>query len=130
MQSAKICLMVDDDIDDQEIFSIALSDLGIPVNCVFAFDGVEAVKLLEEDPDFYPDIIFLDFNMPKMNGTQCLVRLKNMERLNTTPIIVFSTSSEKKLENEVHQGGATAYFTKPSSISELTKKLSEFMTTV
>jgi CheY-like chemotaxis protein len=127
MQSAKICLMVDDDIDDQEIFSIAVKDLDVPVQCVFALDGTRALKIFEEDPDFYPDIIFLDFNMPKMNGKECLTALKSIERLRNIPVIIISTSSEKKLEKEVKQGGAAAYFTKPSSIAELTKKLSEFI---
>lgn len=127
MRAAKICLMVDDDIDDQEIFSIALKELGVTVDCVFAFDGMEALAMLEKDPSFIPDIIFLDYNMPKMNGKQCLVAIKSNARLSNIPVIFFSTSSQRNLERELKLMGADAYFTKPSSISELTKQLAEFI---
>jgi CheY-like chemotaxis protein len=126
-KAVKICFMVDDDIDDQEIFSIALDEIDQKVDCVFASDGIEALQKLHEDPLFEPDYIFLDLNMPKMNGKQCLEEIKKISRLSQTPIIIYSTSSEKKSITEVKLIGATAYFTKPSSISELAKKLAEFL---
>ena len=126
-QAVKICFMVDDDIDDQEIFTIALDEIDQKVECVFASDGIEAVQKLLDDPLFEPDYIFLDLNMPKMNGKQCLEEIRKISRLSQTPIIIYSTSSEKKSITEVKLIGATAYFTKPSSISELAKKLAEFL---
>jgi CheY-like chemotaxis protein len=122
--------MVDDDIDDQEIFSIALKELDVAVDCVFAFDGEEAIRKLEKDPPFNPDLIFLDFNMPKMNGKECLAAIKKIDRLSNIPVIVFSTSSDKKMERELTNMGAAAYYIKPSSISELTKKLAELIGTL
>ena len=106
---------------------MALAEIDENVNCVFANDGMEALKKLQDDPLFEPDYIFLDLNMPRMNGKQCLSEIKKIKRLSTTPIIIYSTSSEKKSINEVKQIGATAYFTKPSSISELARKLAEFL---
>jgi CheY-like chemotaxis protein len=122
--------MVDDDIDDQDIFSIALKELDIAIDCVFAFDGEEALRKLEEDPLFYPDLIFLDINMPKMNGKECLAAIKKSTRQRNIPVIVFSTSTDKKMEQELTKMGAAAYLTKPSSISELTKKLAELIGTL
>lgn len=126
-QAIKICFMVDDDIDDQEIFSIALNEIDQKVDCVFANNGIEALQKLHEDLLFEPDYIFLDLNMPKMNGKQCLEEIKKISRLSQTPVIIYSTSSEKKSIAEVKLIGASAYFTKPSSISELAKKLAEFL---
>lgn len=130
MQARKICLMVDDDIDDQDIFSIALKDLDMSVDCEFAFDGEEAMRKLEGDPLFFPDLIFLDINMPKMNGKECLAAIRRIERLSHIPVIVFSTSSDKKMEQELTKMGATAYFIKPSSINELTKKLADLIRSI
>ena len=127
LQVPKICFMVDDDTDDQEIFSIALEEIEQKVDCVFANDGVDALRKLREDHLFEPDYIFLDLNMPRMNGKQCLVEIKKIKRLSEIPIIIYSTSSEKSFINEVKQIGATAYFTKPSSISELARKLAEVL---
>jgi len=126
-QATKICFMVDDDIDDQEIFLIALDEIEENVKCVFANDGFEALQKLHGDPFFEPDYIFLDLNMPRMNGKQCLAELKKINRLSSIPIIIYSTSSDRKFINETNQLGATAYFTKPSSITELAKKLAEFL---
>ncbi|MES2648709.1 MAG: response regulator [Bacteroidota bacterium] len=120
--------MVDDDIDDQEIFSIALNEIEHKVDCVFANDGMEAIQKLETDPMFEPDYIFLDLNMPRMNGKQCLSEIKKIKRLSNIPVIIYSTSSENKSITEVKKIGATAYITKPSSIPELAQKLTEFFT--
>jgi CheY-like chemotaxis protein len=128
MRAKKLCFMVDDDIDDQEIFSIALTEIDHKVDCVFAKDGKEAIEKLVADPTFEPDYIFLDLNMPRMNGKQCLSEIKKMERLSNIPVIIYSTSSEKKSITEVRKIGATAYITKPSSISELAQQLAEFFT--
>ena len=130
MQAHKNCLMIDDDIDDQDIFLLALRELDIPVNCTFAFDGEEAIKILEKDSNLKPDIIFLDINMPKMNGKECLAAIKQSVKSKNIPVVIYSTSSEKKMETELRSMGAAAYFTKPSSISELTKKLAELIETV
>ena len=130
MQAHKNCLMIDDDIDDQDIFQIALADLKIPVTCIFAFDGQEAIRLLEKDSPPSPDIIFLDINMPKMNGKECLAVIKASLKSRNIPVVIYSTSSEKKIEAEMKSMGAAAYFTKPSSISELTRKLAELIETV
>ena len=126
-RASKICFMVDDDLDDQEIFSIALDEIEQKVNCVFANDGIEAIQKLSNEPYFAPDYIFLDLNMPRMNGKQCLAEIKKIHRLSHIPVIIYSTSADNKFINETEQLGATAYFTKPSSISELAKKLAQFL---
>jgi CheY-like chemotaxis protein len=127
MHPVKICFMVDDDIDDQEIFAIALREVEQKVACVFANDGIEALKMLHDDSSFLPDYIFLDLNMPRMTGKQCLSEIKKIKRLSNTRVIIYSTSSNNESMHEARQLGADEYFTKPSSISELTKKLAQFL---
>ena len=73
---SKICFLVDDDLDDHEIFQIALENLDVNIELRTAFDGRDALDRLEKDVLFLPDYIFLDLNMPRLNGLQCLHELK------------------------------------------------------
>ena len=72
MKEPKICLLVDDDPDDQEVFLTALSDVSSTALCLVAPDGDRALELLHHE-ETIPDYIFLDLNMPRMNGFEFLV---------------------------------------------------------
>lgn len=121
------CFLVDDDLDDLEIFALAVEDLNGSIRCVTALDGVEAIEKLRNDESFVPDFIFLDLNMPRMNGKQCLQEIRKITRLMATPVIIYSTSSNRRDIDETMQLGAAHFLTKPSSISSLTKELSSLM---
>lgn len=127
MQGKIICFLIDDDNDDQEIFILALDTIGKDIHCITANDGIEALNKLQTDTDFIPDFIFLDLNMARMNGRECLVEMKKIPRLNNTPIIIYSTSSELKDLAETKQLGAADYIVKPPSISILTKRLEQVL---
>lgn len=116
--------MIDDDIDDIEIFNIAITELEADIKCLTATDGTGALKILE-DETFIPDYIFLDLNMPRMNGKQCLIEIKKMPRLSQVPVIIYSTSSSKRDIDETKKLGATFFLTKPSTISGLTEILKD-----
>ena len=113
------CLFVDDDIDDQEIFSFAVRGLNKPVSLVTAGDGLEALEILKADKTFIPDCIFLDLNMPRMNGKECLPELRKLSWLKEVPIIIYTTSSEEKDKSETRRLGASDFMTKESSIEGL-----------
>ncbi len=123
MTQHKMCFLVDDDVDDQEIFALALRKVDPDINCLFANDGIDALSKLQQDESFIPDYIFLDLNMPRMNGRQCLIELKKIDRLSHVPVIMYSTSSEQKDIHETKSLGATDYVAKPPSISTLTQAL-------
>ncbi|OIN59183.1 response regulator [Arsenicibacter rosenii] len=123
MAQQKMCFLVDDDIDDQEIFAMALHKVDPAIACIFANDGIDALTKLQQDQSFIPHYIFLDLNMPRMNGRQCLVELKKIDRLSQVPVIMYSTSSEQKDISETKALGATDYVAKPPSISILTQAL-------
>lgn len=114
--------LVDDDADDQEIFLIALKEVDDSIVCVTATDGMEALSKLN-DNGFRPDCIFLDLNMPRMDGKQCLVELKAEPRLRHIPVVIYSTSSESKDVTETLAMGAADFMTKPPGINELIEKL-------
>lgn len=74
---------------------MALKEVDKNIKYSVANDGVEALRRFEEDATFVPDIIFLDVNMPKMNGLQCLTHLKKLPQLKEVKIIMYSTSSDR-----------------------------------
>jgi CheY-like chemotaxis protein len=103
--------LIDDDIDDQEIFSFILSDVYPQANCVFADDGLYALEKLQ-DVSFSPSIIFIDINMPRMNGLEILKEIKKIERFSQTPIYMYSTSKENAVVEQSKESGATGFIKK------------------
>jgi CheY-like chemotaxis protein len=120
----RTCLLIDDDEDDREIFQIAIEEAHANLKCVTAKTGIEAIKILSEKPDkpFTPDYIFLDINMPLMNGEECLVELRKLARLSTVPIFIYTTSEVKDKESFLKKG-ANEIMTKPVKVSELVELL-------
>lgn len=129
MSSPIVCFLIDDDEDDQEIFALALKRVSSSINCTFADDGNDALRKLAQSESFTPSYIFLDLNMPGMNGKQCLAELKKINRLAHTPIIVYSTSSEQRDIQETQQLGASGFLTKPAHLSALTDQLTTLLLT-
>ncbi|RXK87382.1 response regulator [Filimonas effusa] len=120
-----LCLIVDDDADDQELFSAAMEKTMLDnYTCIFAGDGAEAIALLNTAP--VPDYIFLDLNMPRLNGLQCLSEIRKQERLQEVPVAIYSTSSDELSKNKALGLGATAFISKPTRFHELISKLNDF----
>ncbi|QHV97363.1 response regulator [Spirosoma endbachense] len=127
MDSPITCLLIDDDEDDQEIFLLALRKLDSSIACSFVDDGAEALRKLRQDETFVPQYIFLDLNMPGMNGKQCLTEIKKIAHLQHALIFIYSTSSEAKDILETKQLGADGFITKPAQVSDLIDELSKLL---
>jgi CheY-like chemotaxis protein len=106
-----IVFLIDDDIDDQEIFTFILSDAYPNTECVFADDGLYALEKLQ-DVSFNPDIIFIDINMPRLNGLEILREIKKIRRLSATPVYMYSTSNENAMVETSMKSGATGFVKK------------------
>ncbi len=117
------CLFIDDDMDDQEIFSFALKSLDKRVDVITAENGIEALRILQSDKDFVPDFIFLDLNMPKMNGKDTLPELRKLPGIEKVPIFIYTTSSQERDLLTAQKLGATDFITKDSSIERLKTSL-------
>lgn len=123
MKEVKHCLIIDDDPDDQEIFLLCVKKISGNIACVTADNGVEALVMLRADETYVPDYIFLDVNMPKMNGVECLKELKQIGRLQYTKIFMYSTTSESNVLNESKLLGANDFIVKPTKTTDLKEKL-------
>jgi len=122
----KNVFLVDDDRDDREIFIEALAEIDNSCSCITAENGEEAIEKLHTN-GFVPDYIFLDLNMPRMNGRECLVEIKNIKRLKETPVIIYTTSSLQKEKEELVKLGASMFLTKPSNFHELCRSLKQVL---
>jgi CheY-like chemotaxis protein len=122
-------MIVDDDKDDRFFFRSAIRKNNPSFECVEAENGVEALQQLRKTEQL-PDFIFLDLNMPKMDGRECLKELKKDETLKNIPVIIYSTS-EYKLDKEVTKElGADFFLTKLSDIYPLPEELVKAMNKV
>ena len=122
----KNIFIADDDEDDRFLFTNALRDIDETIRCEFATDGKEALTALKNIP-LLPDVLFLDLNMPKINGLECLRRLKNDIRLTTLPVVIFTTSQNPEDVEATHRLGANVYFSKPANYNELKEKLRKIL---
>ncbi|EJL61632.1 response regulator [Flavobacterium sp. CF136] len=120
------CFLIDDDEDDREIFSLALSAANSSSTYVTATNGEDALRILEDQPDYIPDFIFLDLNMPFMDGRSCLKELRKISKLRDVPVIMFTTSSYSKDIEDTLKLGASHYLIKPSSLNGLVEILISF----
>lgn len=127
MEFKPTIFVVDDDIDDQDIFSLAISRTKKPANCIFAKDGVHAIEKLTGDKDFIPDFIFIDMNMPRMNGQETLLEIKKIDRLKHIPIYMYSTSADLNMVKENVSLGAEDFIVKPSDINTFTGILTNIL---
>ena len=119
MDKSKTLFIIDDDEDDQLFINEAMKDLNIPFECFYANNGEVALKQLKDEIIPLPDFIFLDLNMPKLNGKECLIEIKKLPKYSGVPLIIYTTSSNQKDKQEIMQLGAHYFLTKPTRISEL-----------
>jgi CheY-like chemotaxis protein len=123
-------LLADDDDDDCSFFKEALDELNLPVTLVTVHDGVQLMDHLKANsPNSLPDILFLDLNMPRKNGHECLKEIKELNEFDTLPVIIFSTSLDVEIVDLMYQKGATHYIRKPGEFSKLKTVINNALTT-
>ncbi len=114
-------LLADDDADDCLFFKKALAGLSLSTHLATVSDGEYLMCLLKNETHELPDVLFLDLNMPRKNGFECLLEIKLSSRLKLLPVIVFSTSFEQEVVNLLYQNGAQYFIRKPSEFSQYKK---------
>lgn len=127
MLQNQLLFLVDDDIDDHEIFKSALAKVDEDLALLTATNGYEALNVLSTASTL-PDYIFVDLNMPRMGGLQFLKEIKQTDTLKNIPIIIYSTSSNPSDIAKTKQLGAISFVTKPSRFSDLCNLLQSLIT--
>ncbi len=129
-------LLADDDTDDCYFFKEALAELKLSINLTAVHNGEELMKLLKSEitmSDYMPlpDVLFLDLNMPRKNGFECLQEIKSSGYMKQLPVIILSTSFEQAVVNLLYTSGAQHFIRKPSDFSLFKKTIQQtFITTI
>lgn len=127
LNSKNTCVLIDDDEDDLLIFRTVLN-MHFPNYNLEAFSNFENAKsyILENHDSI--SALFIDLNMPKFNGIDCLNFLREHSVFKDKPIIIYSTSNNPDDELKCLNNGATDFMTKSSSVKGLVNELSKYLT--
>ena len=116
------CLLIDDDSDDRDFFSMALEELALKVSLKTANNGIEVLEFLKQT-QYKPDVIFIDINTPRMDGWECLAEIKKIDRLHTVPVVIYTTSENYFRPSDLKDRGVMEHVTKQPGISSLVNLL-------
>jgi CheY-like chemotaxis protein len=115
-------VFADDDEDDRAFFREAIEQLGANIRCETANDGLDLFECLLTCTKL-PDFIFLDLNMPRQDGKECLRQLKQDKRYEHIPVIIYSTSGIEDEVQKMMQLGAAHYIKKPTFFNDIKNAL-------
>ena len=116
-------LLADDDTDDRFFFDKALQKVSvIPTFLTTVADGEKLMNFLALNSDELPDALFLDLNMPRKNGAECLREIKKNAKWAGLPVIIYSTSLHEEVADVLYNNGAH-YYIKKTDLVEMQKVL-------
>jgi len=121
-------LLIDDDRDDLEIFIQALDAVVDNLKCCTSSDPVSALRQLSCSNKL-PDVVFLDINMPRLNGYEFVKEVKNAERLKDLDIILISNPPRELVIPKISQYQKVRYLVKPASYDGLKHSLRQLLET-
>jgi CheY-like chemotaxis protein len=120
-------LLADDDADDRFFFEKVIREFPIPTMLTAVEDGEQLMNYLSKNRDTLPDLIFLDLNMPKKNGLECIEEIKQSEKLKNLPLIIYSTAMDINVVDLLFSTGVL-YYIRKTEIVELRKALHYVLT--
>jgi CheY-like chemotaxis protein len=122
-------LLADDDENDRFLFKEAMSKLTIPLEIHTVNNGDQLMSYLTRADAVLPDLLFLDLNMPRKNGMQCLKEIRSNPIWKDISIAIYSTSSSEKDIEDTFIYGANVYIQKPNEFGMLKQALEKAITT-
>ena len=118
---SKYILLAEDDEDDCFIFKNALEELPLTFHLTIVSNGEELMQLLNDATMRLPDVLFLDLNMPRKNGFECLQEIRSNKALNELPVVIFSSAYAPDIVDKLFKDGAQYYVRKPDDITDYKK---------
>ncbi len=118
-------LLADDDNTDCLLFKEALEELPVSAILTIVHNGEELIEAITKKGNKFPDVLFLDLNMPRKTGLASLGQIKRSTDLQDLPVIIFSTASDEESVKNVFRNAAHYYICKPADFSQLKKVIYE-----
>lgn len=126
-------LLVEDNPADMRLVKEAFKETEIDTKLHIETDGVSAMdylyKKINSPEEFLPDLILLDLNLPKKDGREVLVDIKENDHLKRIPVVILTTSSSEEDIYETYMHYASSYVVKPANVGrfiEALKNLEEY----
>ena len=119
--------LADDDSDDVELFQEALEEICISCTLTSSKDGIELLNKLSCPENSLPEVMFIDVNMPLMNGLECLEQIRLHESLKNIPVVILTTSISPTTVERAYELGANMFVEKPSDFKELKSMIVKVM---
>lgn len=116
-------LLADDDDDDRLFFKDAIEKVKVKTVVNMVNDGVELMEYLNNSATRLPNLVFLDLNMPRKGGMECLKEIRSNNEMKDLTIAIYSTSGLEKDIEETFINGANIYIKKPNDFEELQRIL-------
>jgi len=123
-------LLADDDENDRMNFKEALEESKMDTSLVSVNDGAALMEYLLKEDTKLPTLLFLDLNMPRKSGLECLKEIKTISKLRNIVIAIYSTSSSEKDIEQTFYCGANVYMKKPNDFGKLKELLHKIVTSV
>ncbi|NOT76029.1 MAG: response regulator [Cyclobacteriaceae bacterium] len=125
----KSVFLAEDDEDDRMIFEDALKEVQLSTKLTTAKNGQQLMQILHDTVPPPPDVIFLDLNMPRKNGFECLEEIKRTQKLKDIPVVIFSTSFQEEDIKLTYERGANFYICKPGTFHLLKRVIEKVLFT-
>jgi CheY-like chemotaxis protein len=129
MHDDRVILLIDDDLDDQEIFSITIEKISPHIRCEFADDGVHGLERLRKEL-LLPNLILIDLNMPRMDGLECLEYIRKIDHLKDIQAYIYSTSADRATIEKSMMIGANGFLKKETNPAVLQQRLTTILSTI
>ncbi|MEO6286886.1 MAG: response regulator [Dyadobacter sp.] len=127
MGNKGLLVLIDDDMDDQEIFRMALDDIDQPLKCIFFQDCESAVAHFSQQSVTPPGYVFVDINLPRTSGSECLQQLQNLQAFDDPCIIIYSTSIPNEWKPRLKRIGVDLFVEKTGSLPLLIDQIQQLM---
>ncbi len=119
-------MLCDDDEDDRFFFKDAISDIDSTITVTTIDDCDKLIEALQRSD--HPDVLFLDLNMPRKSGKECLSEIRERLRLMNLPIVIYSTSATTQDIDDTFLRGANFYMQKKSNYAVLKQAIRKIIT--
>ena len=120
-------LLADDDEDDRMFFKDAIDEVKVKTTVVTVNDGQQLMEYLSKANASLPDVIFLDLNMPRKSGIECLEEIRSNNKLKDISIAIYSTSGSDDDIEKTFLKGANIYIRKPHDFEKLKKTIGQVL---
>jgi CheY-like chemotaxis protein len=120
-------VLAEDDEDDRFFFKEAIDKVKIKTVLKMVNDGVELMEYLYNPENPKPHVVFLDLNMPRKGGVECLEEIRANKEYNGLTVAIYSTSASDNDIEETFVKGANIYIRKPNDFKILQKVISEVL---